>query len=474
MSPDPIETPRQDQGRDVEKESPATHWARDDNSIAPRDEPPPSPCEQSESHPYDVSFGGVIRRSLSRVSSTIRPGPPPDGGLQAWLQVLGCHLVVMNSWGFVNSFGVFQAYYTTTLDRQPSDISWIGSMQTFLLFFVGTFAGRVTDAGYFRPVFLVGCAFQLVGIFTASVATTYWQLLLSHGICIGIGNGCIFTPTLTILSTYFSTKRSIAIGIGACGSVTGGVVFPIMARQLLPSAGFPWTMRAIGFILMANLVVCFLIIKPRIPPRKTGALIDWTAFKDPAYSLYAAGAFLSLWGVYCAFYFLASFSREAVEPAFSSIGSLNLLILLNGMGIVGRTVPNYVADRFGPINVFIPVSFLAGLLSLCWVAVDTATGLWVWTVFYGIFGGGIQSLFPAGLSSLTTDLGKAGIRIGMILTLVSFAVLTGPPIQGAIITAMDGKYYGAQGFSGVSLLLGMGCFAGARMSKTKKSGDWKA
>jgi hypothetical protein len=62
------------------------------------------------------------------------------------------HLVIMNTWGFINSFGVFQAYYVTALDRPPSDISWVGSVQVFLLFFIGTFTGRLTDAGYFRFV----------------------------------------------------------------------------------------------------------------------------------------------------------------------------------------------------------------------------------------------------------------------------------------------------------------------------------
>jgi hypothetical protein len=44
----------------------------------------------------------------------------------------------------------------TALNRPPSDISWIGSIQVFLLFFIGTFTGRLTDAGYFRQVFMVG------------------------------------------------------------------------------------------------------------------------------------------------------------------------------------------------------------------------------------------------------------------------------------------------------------------------------
>ena len=36
------------------------------------------------------------------------PNKPPDGGLKAWTQALMGHLVVLNTWGYVNSFGVFQ------------------------------------------------------------------------------------------------------------------------------------------------------------------------------------------------------------------------------------------------------------------------------------------------------------------------------------------------------------------------------
>lgn len=30
--------------------------------------------------------------------------------------------------GYINSFGVFQAYYSSTLDLPPSTIAWIGSV----------------------------------------------------------------------------------------------------------------------------------------------------------------------------------------------------------------------------------------------------------------------------------------------------------------------------------------------------------
>lgn len=198
----------------------------------------------------------------------------------------------MNTWGLVSSFGLFQTHYTTTLGRSPSDISWIGSCQVFLLFFVGALTGRLSDAGYFRHVFALGVAFQIIGIFTVSVATQYWQVLLALGICMGLGNGCLFCPCISTLSTYFTTRRSLAMGMAACGTATGGLVFPSMVRQMLPAQGFAATMRAIGYVQIATLAVALVGLKQRIPPRKSGPAVEWGAFREGEYTLYAMGAFL--------------------------------------------------------------------------------------------------------------------------------------------------------------------------------------
>jgi MFS family permease len=197
----------------------------------------------------------------------------------------------MNTWGFVNSFGVFQTYYVSTLNKSPSDISWVGSMQVFLLFFIGTFTGRLTDAGYFRPLLAVGSILGVLGLFMTSLSTQYWQLFLAQGICCGLGNGCLFCPCVSLLSTYFKKKRGLALAVAAAGSGTGGVIFPAMVRQLLPRIGFPWTIRALAFIQLGCLIICCLGLKPRLPPRKSGALVDWASFKEPPYLLFAIGMF---------------------------------------------------------------------------------------------------------------------------------------------------------------------------------------
>ncbi|KAK3303010.1 major facilitator superfamily domain-containing protein [Chaetomium strumarium] len=420
----------------------------------------------------DGNANGMLSRVVSRVltkastKSSWNPGPPPDGGMQAWMAVASTHLVVMNTWGFITSFGLFQTHYTASLGRPPSDISWIGSLQIFLLFFVGALTGRLTDAGYFRHVFALGAAFQIVGIFTASVATSYWQVLLAQGICMGLGNGCLFCPCISTLSTYFSTRRAIAMGIAASGTATGGLVFPSMVRQLLPTQGSAAAMRAIGYVQLATFAVALVGLKRRIPARRSGPWVEWKAFKEGEYTLYALGSFSFFLGLYFAFYYISSFSRDIIGMRYTD--SLNLLLVINGVGLPGRLIPNYIADRVGPLNAIIPTVGIAGICLFCWMAVGSTAGLYVWCVFYGMAAGGIQSLFPAGLSSLTTDLRKAGVRMGMVFTIVSFASLAGPPIAGAIITAEGGSYYGAQAFAGATLVLGMVLMAAARMVKARR------
>lgn len=427
-----------------------------------------SPTKENEIQPEEPELpegvlGKVLSRVISRVS-TLDVGPPPDGGVKAWTQAFMSHLVVFNTWGYITSFGVFQTYYVTALNQPPSSISWVGSVQIFLLFFIGTFSGRATDYGLFRPTFILGSFFQLLGVFATSFSTKYWQLFLAQGICTGIGNGLVFCPILALVSTYFSSKRSLAIGIGASGTATGGVVFPVIVQQLLPRVGFPWTVRVIGFVMLALQCVTIAFTRTRLPPRKSGPLVEWQAFKEVPYALFCTAMFLVFWGLYFAFYYIGSFGRDILDLSRSE--SINILLILNGVGLFGRIIPAFLADRFfGPLNLLGPFAFSAGLLLYCWAAVSSNSGLIAFAVVYGLCAAGIQSLFPATLSSLTTDLKKAGVRMGMCFSVVSFASLIGSPIAGALIQKDGGLYLSAQMYAGSIMMVGSALLVTTRVAK---------
>ena len=63
------------------------------------------------------------------------------------LTLLGCAGAAFCSVGFINAFGVFQAYYSETLlsNMSNSDIGWIGAINNFLLFAGSVVTGRILD-----------------------------------------------------------------------------------------------------------------------------------------------------------------------------------------------------------------------------------------------------------------------------------------------------------------------------------------
>ena len=54
-----------------------------------------------------------------------------------------------------------------------------------------------------------------------SLCTTYDQVILAQGICVGLGSGCLFVPSVAIVATYFTSKRALMTGITAAGGSIG-------------------------------------------------------------------------------------------------------------------------------------------------------------------------------------------------------------------------------------------------------------
>jgi predicted MFS family arabinose efflux permease len=415
--------------------------------------------------PLDDDASVSTDHSCSEILNT---EPIRHVGLEGWIQVLLSHLINFNSFGFMLSFGIFQKYYTDTLGFTPSDVSWIGTTSLFLVYFVGVFSGRAMDAGFYRYTLVAGILFQLVGVFATSFCTEYYQIFLAQGLCQGIGNGLLFCPAVALVSTYFPPgRRAVAVSLVACGGATGGMVFPAIAQSLLDQIGFPWTMRIMGFVMLASTLIVLPFSKPRPRAPENAPWIDKTAFKEVPYMLFCIGIFLGFWGLYFAYYYVRPFGRDILHTSTST--SFNLLLVINGFGIPGRILPALLADRyFTPLDVIVPFICLNGILLYCWIAITSIPAFYTWTAVYGFLAGGCQSLFQASASSFSKDSSKAGIRIGMVCTFVSFACLSGPPICGLLVEKLDGRYLAAQLFGGTVMLAGSILLFGARIARNSQ------
>ncbi|KIW08340.1 uncharacterized protein PV09_01258 [Verruconis gallopava] len=357
----------------------------------------------------------------------------PNGGFRAWMQVMGSFFIFYNSWGIINTYGVYQTYYQLDILKResPSAISWIGSIQAFLLMMVGAVTGPVYDAGYFRELLWSGSFFIVFGHMMLSLCKEYYQVLLAQAFCIGGGAGLIFVPGVAIISTYFTTKLAIATGIAAAGSSLGGVLYPVMLNKLIPQVGFPWAVRIIGFLCLATLSVPLLAMKVRVLPAAKRPLVDWSALRQPEYVLFVTGSFVGFLGLYSLFFYVQSYA--IAKGLMDRNLAFYLLSMLNAASAFGRTVPNLVADKIGPLNCLTPAAIMSGVVIALLIPANSSAALIVLVLLFGFFSGTYVSLPPTVVVYMTKNRGLIGTRLGMCFAVVSIGMLIGPPIQGAIL-----------------------------------------
>lgn len=421
--------------------------------------------EQAGRQPHDASPGSGADDAGADADADAA-FRPPDGGWTAWSQVLAAHLINAMAWGYAASFGVYQLHYTDTLGLPAAAVSWIGSIQVFLTLAVCTVSGRLADAGHARATVTAGCALALAGSFTTSLASAYWQLVLAQGICTGLGLGLAFMPAMAVIGAYFDRNRPLALSIAAIGTSIGSLVFPATVHYLAPRLGFAWAVRCSAFVaLVVCAAACLLLRPPCLPPRKAASWVDWAAFRELPYALFALGAFLNFYVLYFGLYYINSYARNII--GFSSLDSVTLLLVTNALGIPTRPLAGYVANaHLGPINVFVLATAMLSVMLFAWTCVASRTAMYAYSVLFGLAVGANQATFIAALAPLCNDPRKMGIRFGMVETLCSFASLAGPPTAGAIIDRAGGNYFAAQIWGGSVMAAAAVIFAAARVAAT--------
>lgn len=409
----------------------------------------------------------------SQLQQTASAFPIPEGGLQAWLQVLGSWAILVATWGLVNTFGVFQTYYETDLlagKSNGSAISWIGSLQASLLLIAGLISGPLYDAGYFRATIATGLGLVVLGLFMTSLATEYWHLILAQGLCIGLGMGLTFLPSTAILSQYFLRRRALVIGIASTGSPLAGIVFPIIFSRLEPSVGFGWATRVIAFIVLAFSAVPVAFMRTRVPTSgRKRALFDSTALRDGSFTVFAFGGFASFLVLYVPFFYtqLYTVAKGIAEPGFAPY----LVTFLNVGSVFGRVVPNALADRYGALNVMSVCTLASAVLAFGWMGTKDLGGLTVFALLYGLFSGALVSLTPSVLVGLSPDMSRVGARMGMSFCVVGLAILVGTPIAGAILgDGQGGAWLDVMGYTAAFLSVATVLYAVSRFLLYRKKG----
>ncbi|KAH6620883.1 major facilitator superfamily domain-containing protein [Chaetomium sp. MPI-SDFR-AT-0129] len=378
--------------------------------------------------------------------------PAPDGGPRAWLVVGGSACIFFSCLGFMNSFGVFQAYYMAHQLRghTPDEISWIGSLMAFIQFAGGAVAGPLFDR-YGVWVIRPGAVLYVFALMMTSICKEYWQFMLAQGVLAGFAMSMLQVPAFAAVSQYFDKKRAAALGLVVSGSSIGGIIFPIALSKMLnaSSLGFGWSVRIMAFVITPLLGFACFAVSARFPPRVTNFFIA-SAFTQLRFIMLIAASWCCFIGMFMPLFYIPTYAiHRGVDPTFASY----LLAIVNAASTFGRIIPGILADKFGKLNVFGIGGVVTAVIVLCMNTAVSTAGLIVYSIAFGFASGTIISGVSAALSICTDDPRNLGTYMGMGMALAATAVLVGPPVNGVLLDKYN-DYLQVSLFSGVICLFG--------------------
>ncbi|KAM0722894.1 hypothetical protein Q7P37_001092 [Cladosporium fusiforme] len=391
-------------------------------------------------------------------NTTIQDFTYPDGGLQAWLIVLGAWCGMTGGLGITNSIAPFQQYIgqNQLAGRSEGDVGLIFSLNLFFTFFGSIIIGPIFDAIGPRLLVLAG-----------SVCIVASLILLGEG----IGSSLLFTPSIAVVGHYFFRKRAFATGIAMTGSSMGGIIFPLVFNAVLAQSGFAWATRTLGLIVLFLVAIANLLLRGRLPKSHISArtlLPDLRIFADGTGCLAfcTAGLFFMELALFVPLAYLTSYS---VAHGISESFSYQLIAIFNAASVLGRALPGFIADKVGRYNTMLAMLVLCAVSTFCiWLPAsptDTILPLVIlYAVVFGFASGSNLSLTGPCVGQLceTTHFGR---YYSACYAIVSFATLIGIPIAGQLIKANDGEYFGVIAFTGAGYVVSTLCMLFVRVVK---------
>ncbi|KAK0754032.1 major facilitator superfamily domain-containing protein [Schizothecium vesticola] len=364
-----------------------------------------------------------------------------EGGY-GWVVVASVLLVNAHTWGLNSSFAIFLAYYLRTGIIQgatPMTFAFVGGLSISMALLTSPLATVCIAKLGTRWTLRIGVVLQAASFVGASFSLQIWQLLLSQGVCFGIGLGFCFTSTVGIVSQWFTKRRSFANALSTSGSGFGGLIYALATNAMIQNLGLEWAFRIIAILSFVVNGAVSLIIRDR--NKAVGAIhvaFHFPLLKKPEFWLYMSWGFFSMIGYVITVFSLTDYAQSVgFAPSRGSI----VAAVFNLSQGVGRPLIGLSSDKYGRLNIAGLGTLAAGLSCFfIWIfAGKTYAGLIVYALF-GVFSGVIwPCVAPVGAEVVGLQLLPSALSIywlGMVLP-ATFAevialVLKNPGVNGYI------------------------------------------
>lgn len=245
---------------------------------------------QVESVPYGgaryegVAGGGDDDDGASTATITRKP-KIPDGGW-GWMVVFASLMICLISDGISFSFGLLYIEFLKEFQESKSKTAWIGSLFMAVPLILGPVGSALVDKFGCRKMTILGGVISGLGFIISSFADSIEMVFFTFGFLSGLGLCLCYVTAVVSIAYWFDKKRTLATGLGACGTGIGTFLYAPMTQYSIEEYGWRGTVLLLAGTFF-NFCVCgalmrdpdWLIAEQKKPPATVAAAVaskPWT------------------------------------------------------------------------------------------------------------------------------------------------------------------------------------------------------
>lgn len=164
----------------------------------------------------------------------------PDGGW-GWMVVLASLVISMIADGISFSFGLLYIEFLHEFGASKSKTAWIGSLFMAVPLLSGPIMSGLVDRYGCRRMTIAGGLISGLGFILSSFAKSVEVMYLTFGVIAGLGLGLCYVTAVVSIAYWFDKKRTLAMGLGACGTGIGTFVYAPMTTYFIQEYGWRGT-----------------------------------------------------------------------------------------------------------------------------------------------------------------------------------------------------------------------------------------
>jgi MFS family permease len=340
-------------------------------------------------------FASTFARLLSR-----------HGIHYGWVMVALSFLTTLCSSAALGIPGVLMVPMTEEFGWTRTAVAGAIALMYVLIASMAPFSGALMLRYGVAQVVAVSASLLAVGLFTATLVTAKWHLLLSIGVCLGLAAGMIgLGLASTVASRWFVDRRGLVVGLLTAAFAAGQLTILPLAAWL--STAYGWRIAVLPPLIGGAICAVLFVLVGRnwpadagLPPYGARDIVapppasSASAVALSISALKEASAVPAFWVLATTFFICGLSSTGIVQQHFvpfcsdNNIGAVTAASYLAVMGLfnfAGTILSGWLSDRVDN-RVLLAIYYGLRGLSLIWLPYSdlSVLGLTIWAIFFGL------------------------------------------------------------------------------------------